>query len=127
VTAPNALLVRAVSLLLLAGSLAVARPGAARAQQLAGALPPAWDAAPLTAPAASAVRVDQHRRDYRWVGTVVGAVALGLAAGLEARAACGNSESGPRDCTAVTLGVGALGAAVGGVIGNFAGRIFRRG
>lgn len=125
--APNALLVRTVCLLLLAGSLEVERPPAARAQQIPAALPPAWGAAPLTAPATSAERVEQAGRDYRWVGTAVGALALGLAAGLEARAACGNSENGPRDCTGVTLGIGALGAAVGGVIGNFAGRIFKRG
>ena len=126
-TAPTPLLVRAVCLLLLAGILEVARPPAARAQQFALARPPAWDAAPLTVPAASAVRVEQPRRDYRWVGTAVGVMALGLAAGLEARAACGNSENGPRDCTGLTLGVGALGGAVGGVIGNWAGRLFKRG
>jgi hypothetical protein len=69
---------------------------------------------------------EEPRRDYRWVGTAVVGAGLGIAAALEARAACGNSENGPRDCTGVTVGVGLLGAAVGGVIGNLLGRLVHR-
>ena len=66
------------------------------------------------------------RRDYRWVGTAVVGLGLGTAAVFVTRAACGNSENGPRDCTGVTIGVGLLGAAVGGVIGNLLGRLIHR-
>jgi hypothetical protein len=100
---------------------------AGQAQQRSAALPAPWRAAALASPVGPAVRGDEPRRDWRWLGTVIGAAALGLAAGLEARAACGNSERGPRNCTPVTVGVGALGAAVGGVIGNLVGRAFKRG
>lgn len=119
---------RVITLLLLGTPAGVAAlPQAATAQQPAPALPDAWDANTPTGPSRSAVSVGETRRDYRWVGTAVGAAALGVAAGLEAAAACGNSESGPRDCTGVTIGVGALGAVVGGAIGHFIGRAFRRG
>ena len=119
---------RVLTLLLLGTPAAVAAlPQAAAAQQLAPALPDAWEASTLTVPSRFAVSVGETRRDYRWLGTAVGAAALGVAAGLEAAAACGNSESGPRDCTGVTIGVGALGAVVGGAIGHFIGRAFRRG
>ena len=68
----------------------------------------------------------EARRDYRWVGTAVVGIGLGTAAVLVTRAACGNSENGPRDCTGLTLGVGLLGAAVGGVVGNLLGRLVHR-
>ena len=74
----------------------------------------------FTGPAAEA------RRDYRWVGTAVAGIGLGIAAVFVTRAACGNSENGPRDCTGVTIGVGLLGAAVGGVVGNLLGRLVHR-
>jgi hypothetical protein len=81
-------------------------------------------------PAAFALRFNSRagetRRDYRWVGTAVVGAGLGITAGLVARAACGNSEHGPRDCTGVTIGVGLLGAAVGGVLGNLLGRAIHR-
>ena len=102
-------------------------PSRAGAQHMAATLPKAWNA---PAPAISRAVPDSvvsPRRDYRWFGTMVGAVGLGLAAGLEARAACGNSESGPRDCTGVTIGATGLGALVGGTIGHFVGRAFKRG
>jgi hypothetical protein len=66
------------------------------------------------------------RRDYRWVGTAAVGIGLGTAAVFVTRAACGNSENGPRDCTAVTIGAGLLGAAAGGVIGNLLGRLILR-
>jgi hypothetical protein len=66
------------------------------------------------------------RRDFRWLGTAIGAAGLGLAAGLEARAYCGNSENGPRDCAGLTTGVGFLGAAVGGAVGHLVGRAIHR-
>ena len=68
----------------------------------------------------------EARRDYRWVGTAVVGLGLGTAAVFVTRAACGNSENGPRDCTGVTIGVGLLGAAVGGVLGNLLGRLVHR-
>ena len=81
---------------------------------------------PAFAPA-FASRAGEPRGDYRWVGTAVVGAGLGTAAVLVTRAACGNSENGPRDCTGVTIGVGLLGAAVGGVIGNLLGRLVHRG
>jgi hypothetical protein len=71
-------------------------------------------------------RAGEPRRDYRWVGTAVVGTGLGITAAIVARAACGNSENGPRDCTGVTIGVGLLGAAVGGAIGNLVGRAVPR-
>ena len=79
----------------------------------------------LAAGAADAVAAPQAAHAQH-VGTAVGAAALGIAAALEAAAACGDSEHGPRDCTGVTIGVGALGAVVGGTAGHFVGRLFRR-
>ena len=73
-----------------------------------------------------ATQAGEARRDYRWVGTAVVGAGLCIAAALEARAACGNSENGPRDCTGVTIGVGLLGAAAGGVVGNLLGRLVHR-
>jgi hypothetical protein len=64
--------------------------------------------------------------DFRWLGTAIGAVSLGLVAGLEASAYCGNSENGPRDCTGLTIGIGLLGAAAGGTLGHFIGRAIPR-
>ena len=117
---------RLTSLLTVAAlSLASAAPLAA--QRLAPALPAAWDAAPIVTVSPSAVSVAGRRRDRRWLGTAIGALGLGIAAGLEAAAACGNSENGPRSCTGVVLGVGLLGAAVGGTIGHFIGRAFKHG
>jgi hypothetical protein len=71
-------------------------------------------------------RAGQPRRDYRWVGTAAIGTGLSITAAIVARAACGNSEHGPRDCTGVTIGVGLLGAAVGGAIGNLVGRAVPR-
>jgi hypothetical protein len=71
-------------------------------------------------------RTGAPRRDYRWVGAAVVGAGLGITAAIVARAACGNSENGPRDCTGVTIGVGLLAAAVGGVIGNLVGRAVPR-
>jgi hypothetical protein len=68
----------------------------------------------------------EPRGDYRWVGTAVVGTGLGITAAIVATAACGNSENGPRDCTGVTIGVGLLGAAVGGVVGNLVGRAIPR-
>ena len=117
---------RIAGLLLLAASAGMVVPSLSGAQHRAPSLPRVWDAAPLTRPSRAAVDVEPRRRDYRWVGTAIGGVALGIAAALEAAAACGNSENGPRDCTGVTLGVGVLGAAVGGGVGNLVGRAFKR-
>jgi len=71
-------------------------------------------------------RPGEARRDYRWVGAAVVGAGLGVTAALVARAACGNSEHGPRDCTGVTVGIGLLGAAVGGALGNLLGRVVHR-
>jgi hypothetical protein len=73
-----------------------------------------------------AIPAGQPHRDYRWVGTTVVGTGLGIAAAIVAAAACGNSENGPRDCTGITVGVGLLGAAVGGAIGHLAGRAIPR-
>jgi len=123
---PNLWSVRVAGLLLLGATGRLTVPSIAGAQHRAPPLPRAGDAAPLTRPSAAAVDVEPRRRDYRWVGTAIGGGALGIAAALEAAAACGNSENGPRDCTGVTLGVGVLGAVVGGGIGNLVGRAFKR-
>lgn len=66
------------------------------------------------------------RRDFRWLGTGIGATGLGIAAGLEAAAYCGNSENGPRDCSGLTISVGLLGTAVGGALGHLIGRAIPR-
>lgn len=99
--------------------------GSASAQQLSPRLfqsdPGAAPRLTLLSPADTA-----SRRDFRWLGTAIGAAALGLAAGLEARAYCGNSENGPRDCTGLTIGVGLAGAAVGGAVGHLIGRAIHR-
>jgi hypothetical protein len=84
-----------------------------------------WEPPPMTQRFSGSAA--EPRRDYRWVGTAVVGAGLGTAAVLLTRAACGNSENGPRDCTGVTIGVGLLGAAVGGVIGNLLGRLVHRG
>jgi hypothetical protein len=68
----------------------------------------------------------EPRRDFRWLGTAIGAAGLAVAAGLEARAYCGNSENGPRDCTGVTIGIGLLGAVAGGALGHLIGRAIPR-
>jgi hypothetical protein len=73
-----------------------------------------------------AIRAEAPRRDYRWVGTAIAGTGLGIAAAITAAAACGNSEHGRRDCTGITVGVGLLGAAVGGTIGHFIGRAIPR-
>ncbi len=66
------------------------------------------------------------QRDFRWAGTALGAIALGIAGGLQGAAYCGNSENGPRDCTGSTIGFGLAGAAIGGIAGHVIGRLFRR-
>jgi hypothetical protein len=71
-------------------------------------------------------RAGEPRRDYRWVGSALFGTGLGVTAAIVARAACGNSEHGPRDCTGVTIGAGLVGAAVGGAIGNLIGRAVSR-
>jgi len=71
-------------------------------------------------------RAREPRSDYRCVGTAMVGTGLGMTAGIVARAACGNSEHGPRDCTGITIGAGLLGAAVGGAIGHFVGRAIPR-
>jgi hypothetical protein len=112
---------RCLSLLL---GLLLTLAGTASAQQLS---PRLFQAAPAAAPELTLLPADTaSRRDFRWLGTAIGAVGLGLAAGLEARAYCGNSENGPRDCTGLTLGVGLAGAAVGGALGHLVGRAIRR-
>jgi hypothetical protein len=109
--------------MLLGAMLAVSAP--AGAQQLS----PRLDLA-RPAPSTIALRPvppdSASRRDFRWLGTAIGAAGLGLAAGLEAAAYCGNSENGPRDCTGLTIGVGLLGAAVGGALGHLIGRAIPR-
>lgn len=112
---------RSVSVLL---GLLLSLAGTGSAQQLSPRLfqAEAFVAPRLTLPPA----LTASRRDFRWLGTAIGAVGLGLAAGLEARAYCGNSENGPRDCTGLTLGVGLAGAAVGGALGHLVGRAIRR-
>ncbi len=98
--------------------------GTASAQQLS---PRLFQAEPAAAPQPTVPPVDTaSRRDFRWLGTAIGGVGLGLAAGLEARAYCGNSENGPRDCTGLTLGWGLAGAAVGGALGHLVGRAIHR-
>jgi hypothetical protein len=115
---------RVVGALSLVGA-AVAMPSSAGAQHLPARFASVSGTA---APASWALpRLDpESHRDFRWLGTAIGALGLGVAAGLEARAYCGNSEDGPRDCTGVTVGVGLLGAAAGGVLGHLVGRAIPR-
>jgi hypothetical protein len=81
-----------------------------------------WEPPPFAVRFTSRAR--EPRRDYRWVG--VFGTGLGVTAAIVARAACGNSEHGPRDCTGVTIGADLPGAAVGGAIGNLIGRAVSR-
>jgi len=114
---------RGPSILLLA-ALLLTLAGTASAQQLSRGL---FQAEPVGVPSLTLPPADTgKRRDFRWLGTAIGAVGLGLAGGLEGRAYCGNSENGPRDCTGVTLGWGLAGAAVGGVMGHLVGRAIHR-
>jgi hypothetical protein len=83
-----------------------------------------WESPPFTL--RFTTRAGAPRRDYRWLGTAVVGIGLGITVAIVARAACGNSENGPRDCTGLTIGVGLLGAAVGGAIGNLVGRAILR-
>jgi hypothetical protein len=112
---------RSISLLL---GLLLTLAGTAWAQQLS---PRLFQAEPPAAPKVTVPPADTAtRRDFRWLGTAVGAVGLGLAAGLEGRAYCGNSENGPRDCTGLTIGWALAGAAVGGALGHLVGRAIHR-
>ena len=98
--------------------------GTASAQQLS---PRLFDVEPVAAVRLTPPPADTaSRRDYRWLGTAIGAVGLGLAVGLEARAYCGNSENGPRDCTGFTIGWSLAGAAAGGALGHLVGRAIHR-
>jgi hypothetical protein len=115
---------RVVGALSLLGATVVV-PSSAGAQHL----PARFASASPTAPRAAWTlpRPDpESRGDFRWLGTAIGAAGLGVAAGLEARAYCGNSEDGPRDCTGVTIGVGLLGAVAGGALGHLVGRAIHR-
>lgn len=87
----------------------------------------------LLAPAASRRRLDVRfpapaadRRDFRWAGTAIGALGLGIAGAIQGAAYCGNSENGPRDCTGTTVGFGLAGAAIGGIVGHVVGSLLRR-
>jgi hypothetical protein len=104
--------------------LLLALAGPAAAQQLPPRLVQAElvSIPPLKLPAPDTA----SRRDIRWLGTAIGAAGLGLIGTLEARAYCGNSESGPRDCTGLTIGVGLLTATVGGAVGHLVGRAIHR-
>ena len=86
-----------------------------------------FEAASPTAPRLTLPPADTaSHRDFRWLGTAIGAVGLRIAAGLEARAYYGNSENRPRDCTGLTLGGGLTGAAAGGAVGHLVGRAIPR-
>jgi len=115
---------RAVGALSLLGA-TVAMPTDAEAQHLPARFASVSAAAPATVRMQS-LPAPEARGDFRWLGTAIGAVGLGLAAGLEAQAYCGNSEDGPRDCTGVTIGIGLLGAVAGGAMGHFIGRAIHR-
>jgi hypothetical protein len=105
--------------------ISLALPDRASAQRLYSTFAPSR--APSTNFAWSVPAADSvSRKDFRWLGAIIGAAGLGLAAGLEARAYCGNSENGPRDCTGVTVGVGLLGAAVAGTLGHLIGQAIPR-
>ena len=111
----------------LIGCIAVATQVAPlNSQQRATSLPGTWTPPELDRWAVGEQSFDSNRRDFRSLGTGIGAVGLGLGAGYTAAAVCGNSEEGPRDCTLVTVGVGLAGAAVGGLIGHFLGRAIAR-
>lgn len=103
--------------------LLVTVPNSGAAQHLS---PTFAQAQPVLTPRVGLPADSAAHGDFRWPGTAIGAAGLGLAASLEARAYCGNSESGPRDCTGFTIGVGLLGAAVGGAVGHLVGRAIHR-
>lgn len=66
------------------------------------------------------------RRDFRWPGTALGAIGLGVAGGITGAAYCGNSENGPRSCVGTTIGFAAGGAAIGALVGHLLGRLIPR-
>jgi hypothetical protein len=113
-----------VSAALLILALAASRTPASAQEPFTSFHAARWEPLPFALRFTSRAR--EPRRDYRWVGTAVVAIGLGTTAAIVARAACGNSEHGPRDCTGITLGVGLLGAALGGLMGNLLGRAIPR-
>lgn len=88
--------------------------------------------APLTnTQIAAKLRLDRFaqeatRGDFRWPGTVIGAIGLGVAGGIIGAAYCGNSENGPRSCTGTTVGFAAGGAAIGALVGHLLGWLIPR-
>jgi hypothetical protein len=121
---PAGQLMRTASIVLLLLALTAIRTPASAEEPFTSFRAARWEPPPFAL--RFTPRAGEPRRDYRWLGTAVVGTGLGITAAIVARAACGNSENGPRDCTGITIGVGLLGAAVGGAIGNLVGRAIPR-
>ena len=62
------------------------------------------------------------QRDYRWEGLIIGAAALGLAAGALGHGLCSESETNNSHCIGNAIGGFIIGGIVGGTVGLFIGR-----
>ena len=61
-------------------------------------------------------------KDHRWEGLAVGAIALGAVGAILGNRLCAdNNSAGASGCLGSTVGVGLVGATVGGVFGIFIG------
>ena len=64
-----------------------------------------------------------RQQDYRWEGLIIGAAALGLAAGAVGYGLCSESESNDSHCIGNAIGGFFVGGIVGGTLGLFIGRV----
>ena len=96
-------------------------PKALKAQRL-GQLPATWHS--FSALDVAHVPPLMNAGDYRVEGAVVGGVVLGAAGVLLGSFACADpaADGSPQSCRGSEIGAGAVGFAVGAVLGYFVGR-----